>query len=328
MWERGLGPAVRWCVLALVIAGACPNPGAAQYSSDEGASFLLVPVGGGAIGLGQAMTAMTGNESAFWNPAGLAATDGSRLAVFRGDTELATSVAASALFSRLGVGTVGVSFLQMDLGDQEYKDRDKNLLGTLSARNHLAVLSVAASLAAGLDVGVNLKYVESGLTCRGLCSGVGSPASSYAVDAGVQYVPDTRTPLRLGAMVANVGPRFQFQNASQADPLPTRVRLALAVDVLDRLGDPELEGWLIVEVQDRPSYAGGSSLFFGSEIKAGGTDALFLRAGYAANSGPISGVGVGIGVRLERLDLSVARSLAVSNLGEAAPFTVSLAVGL
>jgi hypothetical protein len=267
---------------------------------------------------------MPGKESSFWNPAGLAPLSGSRLVLFRGDTEFATSVAASALFARPGVGTIGASYLQMDLGDQEYKDRDGNLLGTLSARNHLAIFSAAASLLDGLDLGVNFKYIESGVSCRGLCSGFGSPASSFAVDAGVQYEPLTDLPLRIGAMVANVGPRFQFQNASQSDPLPTRVRLALAFDILRHLGDPGLEGWLTVELQDRPNYKGGSSLFFGSELKAGRDDALFIRVGYAANSGPVTGAGVGLGLRLDRFDLAVARSLAIANVGETAPFNVSL----
>jgi hypothetical protein len=102
------------------------------------------------------------------------------------------------------------------------------------------------------------------------------------------------------------------------------VRLALAFDVLRHLGDPGLEGWLTVELQDRPSYKGGSSLFFGSEFKAGQNDALFIRVGYAANSGPVTGAGVGLGLRLDKFDLAVARSLAIANVGETAPFNVSL----
>jgi len=310
---------------ALVLLASIPNPGAAQTSSDEGAPFLLLPVGAGAVALGRAVTAMPGQESAFWNPAGLASVDRSRLLLLRADVVAGTSTAASALFARPGVGTLGISYLVLNEGDQEYTDAYDNLIGTIGFRNHLAVVSAAATVLPGLDVGLNFKVLQFRLSCRGMCSGVATTSTGYAMDAGLQWVPSRRVPLRLGAMVAHLGPRFQHENASQADPLPTRIRVAAAWDVLRQLGKDDLEGWVSVEVQDRPGYPGGRSFFVGSELAAGGREALFLRAGYATEGDQPGGAGIGFGLRSERFEISVAKSLAASTVAE--PINVSFSVG-
>jgi hypothetical protein len=311
--------------LALVLLASFQNPGAAQTSSDEGAPFLLLPVGADAVALGRAVTAMPGQESAFWNPAGLASVDRSRLVLLRADVVAGTSTAASALFAHPGIGTLGVSYLVLNEGDQDYKDSQNNLIGTIGFRNHLAVVSAAATVLPGLDVGVNFKVLQFRLSCRGMCSGVATASTGYAIDAGVQWVPGDGVPLRVGAMVAHLGPRFQHENASQADPLPTRIRIAAAYDVLRRLKKDDFQGWVTAELQDRPGYPGGTSLFVGSELAAGLRDALFLRAGYATDGDQPGGVGIGVGLRSEKFEISVAKSLAASTVAE--PINVSFSIG-
>jgi len=312
--------------LVVLLCAVAPCRAAAQGRSDEGAPFLLLPVGADAVAMGRAVTAMPGPESAFWNPAGLASVPGSRLVLLRGDVAAGSTTAASALFVRPGVGTLGISYLLLDAGDQEYTDLADNPVGTISLRNHLAVVSVAAHLLPGLEAGVNLKVVQFRLSCRGICNGIGTSSSTYAFDAGLQMVPSPGTPLRLGAMVAHLGPRFQHENASQADPLPTRIRVSAAYDVLGRLGRPDLEGWVTVELQDRLRGPGDPSVYVGSELAAGG--AFFLRAGYATDADQPGGASVGFGLRLEKYEVSVAKSLSSSILpGGSEPLNVSLSVG-
>src|SRR5690606_1521626 len=119
-------------ILALLLAAGFPGEALAQQSSDEGAAFLLFPVGAHAVALGRAVTAMPGSESAFWNPAGLAAVERSRLVLLRSDGAVGTTTAASALFGRRGVGTLGVSYLQLDAGDQEHTNVDGNVVGAIA----------------------------------------------------------------------------------------------------------------------------------------------------------------------------------------------------
>jgi hypothetical protein len=320
-------------MLALVLLAVLASALGAQEqepSSNEGALFLLLPVGAQAVATGRAMTAMQGPESAFWNPAGLAALGGSRVVLFRGDHAVGTATAISALFANPGVGTMGVSYLLLDIGDQELTDGDGNQLGTVSVRNHLGIASFAAHLLGRLDAGVNFKVVQFRLSCRGICPDAGTTATTYAVDAGIQLAPTRELPLRLGAMVAHVGPKLQVLNAEQADPLPARVRVAAAYDVLGKLeAAQDVQGWVAVEVQSRLREPGTLSLYVGTELQAGVVDALFLRAGYVAGDlGQEDGARVGLGLRYQRFDLAIAKSLAVSTLtGETEPVHVSFSIG-
>jgi len=309
----------------------------APGTSGEGAPFLLLPVGARSVSLGRAMTAAEGAEGAFWNPAGLAGAGRSQLVLFRGDQIAGTATALSALLARPGVGTLGVSYLLLDVGDQDLTDPNGNFLGTISVRNHLGVVSAAADLLEWLTLGVNFKVVQFRLSCRGSsCGDQGTTATTYAFDVGAQAEPLER--LRVGAMVAHVGPSLQVLNAEQADPLPSRIRVAAAYDVVHVFTESEaFAGWLSVEVQDRLRDLGVPSLYLGAEFTAGTVDALSLRAGYVLSdvlgriegADPEDGARVGLGVRYERLDLSIAKSLAVSGLtGETEPVHVTLAIGL
>jgi hypothetical protein len=317
---------VLWLTLVL---GADVAAQETTASSTEGALFLLLPVGAQGVSLGRAMTAMRGPESAFWNPAGLAAVDESRAVLFRGDHAVGTATALTVVGARPGVGTIGASYFLLDIGDQDLTDRDGNVLGTVSVRNHLGVLSAAARIVSGLDAGVNFKVVQFRLSCRGLCPDAGTTATTYALDAGFQFAPSGDVPLRFGAMVAHVGPRLQVLNAEQADPLPARVRVAAAYDLLSRIVErDDLRGWMTVEVQDRLRNPGNMSIFIGSELAAGTVDALYLRTGYVIGDlDQEDGARVGLGLRFQRFDLSIAKSLAVSTLtGETEPVHVTLSI--
>jgi hypothetical protein len=324
-------PASRSALAILFLALFAPGlSGQDNRSSTEGALFLLLPVGAQAVSMGRAMTAMQGTESVFWNPAGLASLDGSRAVLFRGDHAVGTATAISALFARPGVGTVGASYLLLDVGDQQLTDADGNVLGTVSVRNHLGIASVAARFFGRLDVGMNFKVVQFRLSCRGICPDAGTTATTYAIDAGVQLAPTADLPLRVGAMVAHVGPRLQVLNAEQADPLPSRARVAVAYDVLSQLAEArDVQGWVTVEVQDRLRDPGSLSLYLGSELQAGTGEALFLRAGYVASDvDQEDGARVGLGLRFQRFELGIAKSLAVSTLtGETEPVHVTFSIG-
>ena len=58
---------------------------ARRMPSTEGALFLILPVGAQGIAMGRAMTALPSQESAFWNPAGLAHVRDRRVFLYRGD---------------------------------------------------------------------------------------------------------------------------------------------------------------------------------------------------------------------------------------------------
>lgn len=318
----------RWVAVAFgAMAVGAPGHATGQGTAGEGAIFLVLPVGAHGVSLGRAMTAMSGQESVFWNPAGLAGLDRSRIVLVRGQSVIGTHTGVSTLFVRPGVGTLGASYLLWDAGEEEQRDAEGNFRGTEFLRNHIAVVSGAARFLDRVDAGVNLKLVRFRRSCRGACFNPATSAGTVAVDAGVQVTPTPGGPLRIGAMIAHLGSRFQHENAEQADPLPTRVRLALAYDVLGAwTRRPGLEGWLTVELQDRVLERAPLALFVGSEVVAGTHDRLYLRAGYVATDpDQAGGAAVGFGLRLDSFELSVTKSLVEAGLtGATEPFTAAL----
>jgi hypothetical protein len=315
-------------VLLLCLALLAAAPGAsAQESSVEGGIFLLLPVGAQGVALGRAMTWVEGSEGAFWNPAGLAGVNRSQATIFRSDHVAGTATALSALWTHPSIGTLGFSYLLLDAGDIEQRDDLGNPTGFITIRDHLGIISAATRLTDALSAGLSFKMIRFQHSCRGICPDRGTTATTYAVDAGVQGIPMER--LRVGAMVAHLGPRLQALNAEQADPLPTRLRVAAAYDVLRAVtGSEELSGWLAVEYEDRLRNLGTGSVYVGTEVVAGQVDALALRAGYVwSELDQEDGGRVGLGLSYERFDLSIAKSLAVSTLtGETEPIHVTFAI--
>lgn len=292
----------------------------------EGALFLLLPVGAQGVSLGRAMTSVPGSESAFWNPAGLAAVDENRLLVFRGNHLVGEATAISMLFPRQPLGVFGISYQLLDEGEQDLKDREGNVLGTINVRSHIGVASFATPLADWLYAGVNFKLVQFNLGCRGQCPGVGVRSTGWAVDAGLQARPFASVPLRLGAMFAHLGPDFQVENADQADPLPTRIRVSAGYELLTHFVESDdLTLWFNVEVENRWSDPGDApSYYLGAELMAGRGDILFVRTGFQAGEiGVSDGFAVGVGLRYQQFELGLAKNLAGSITGESEPVFVS-----
>jgi hypothetical protein len=213
----------------------------------------------------------------------------------------------------------------VELGEQEGTDGEGNVVGTLSNRNHLAIVSVATSFLGRVNFGFNFKVLQFRQSCRGLCLDAGVTATNYAVDAGVQLAGLAGLPLRLGVMAAHVGPRYQFHNEEQADPLPTRVRFAAAYDV----DGPEVPGTdlrltLAGEVEDRWRNPGSPAVYLGSQFTAAVEQALLqLRAGYVWNGDHVDGAAVGVAIHYDRFDLGIAKSLAANITQDVEPVHVS-----
>lgn len=294
--------------------GATPpaqEAGSQARTSDEGALFLLLPIGAQGVGLGRAMTALSSSESAFWNPAGLADLESSRLLVTHGEHVAGDATGISVILAGQEPGALGVSYQLLDVGTQDITDDDQNVLGTITIRSHQALLSGAIPLGTRIRVGANVKALQSRVSCRGQCSDPEVSATTYAADVGVQARPLVGRPLRVGVMLAHLGPRFQVENAEQADPLPARVRLGAAYDVLEGLVEDDMVMNVVIELEDRLRNPGNVSIFFGGEFVAGIQDQVFVRGGYiVGNRNQTDGAAVGFGVRYERFEFGIARSLA------------------
>jgi hypothetical protein len=320
-------PAVALILLLVCAPTLAPSSLLAQGDAPEGGIFLLLPVGAKAVSLGRAMTAQPGGESVFWNPAGLGELDAGQVLLYRGDyVGDLRGMAASGLLSQGGVGAIALTYQLLDVGDQLLTDEQGNVLGTISVRNHLGVASVATRIWDRLNLGFNFKVVQFRQSCRGQCLDAGVTATTYAVDAGLQITDLAGLPLRLGAMIAHAGPKFQVRNEEQADPLPTRMRFSATYEVLGQLvAVPGVELHVIGEVEDRWRHPGSPALYMGTEFGALVEDALLLvRAGYVRGNGEqLDGAAVGVGLRYARFELGVAKSLAANIADETEPLHVT-----
>lgn len=297
-------------------------------SSTEGGLTLLLPIGAKAVGLGRAVTASQGSESAFWNPAGLARLDKGRFVVLRGNSLVGDATAFSLVLARQPLGTLTLSYQLLDLGDQDYVDKDQNILGTVSFRNHLGIISFATQVLPWLDTGVNFKVFQVRETCRGQCDVSGVTGTTYLLDAGLLASPVENVPFRLGLMVAHAGPDLQLINVEQADPLPTRLRAAGSYEVLHHFLDrDDMEIWATAELEDRLSDLGSPVLYLGAEFAAGRGDQIFVRTGYGqGQTGQPAGIAVGLGIMYQQFEIGIGKALSSSGLEDSQPAQITFGV--
>lgn len=321
----------RWVILLLMMVTplSVAEPAAAQdASAGEGALYLLLPVGPKGVSVARAMTALSGPESVWWNPAGLAGLDHSMIGLTRSEEEITGEATAfSGLLQSDRLGILGLSYLLVDLGDEEIRDSEGNFLGQLSLRYHTGILSAATSVLDNVALGLNFKVIQSRQACRGQCLDAGVTATTYAFDAGAQWRDVAGSGVTLGAALAHAGPSLQVVNEEQADPLPTRIRMAASYDVLRRwVSVPNLAGVVTVEIEDRWSDPGDPAVYAATEIAAGANPSIALRAGYAWGAAlQVDGAGVGVGIRYESFDMGISKSLASGGLaGQNEPIHFSL----
>lgn len=287
---------------------------------------LLFPVGARAVSLGNSLTARTGADALFVNPAGLAQLRRDEFRVHNADTELESSNAFGVAFRLKGAGVVGLSYRLVDYGESQATDPQGTPTGTLRSLDHFLVASFATSMAAGVTAGISYKLFQFRHDCSGFCEGGGFAATTHAVDFGVQYHPRLWPALQLGASVTHMGLSLQVLNAEQADPTPTRLRVGGAYELMHHFTtDTTTALWASLDVAG--SWRDGVEPRAGAGVELVLDETIFVRAGYATGSGRDSGTGVGLGLRYDRFELGIARSFAgAAALGQD-PFQITFAVG-
>lgn len=286
---------------------------------------LLIPVGAQSVALGRATTSATTPDAVFGNPAGVAGLEGSHFVVHH-SSMITQASAFSLLFTPSGVGTVGLSYELVDEEEIEQTDEQGRTIGAVTLRHHVLVGTFGTTLASWLSAGINYKFYQMRIGCRGTCEDLQIAATTHAVDVGIRIHPERIPGLRLGATASNMGFPLQVINAKQADPLPVRLRLGMAYEVLRHLQPVEdIELWWAVEVIENWNDRGAPTASVGVELAA--RDAVFLRAGYVPGEGLGTGAAIGIGVHYDRITVSVSRSFA-SSLLETAEDPVQFSLGL
>lgn len=293
----------------LLAALAISSRAAAQGGvSEDGALFLLLPVGAQTVGMGQATVAeRLGSESLWANPAAIARLDKREAAIHHSETIAARGDVITVLLPSRRLGAFAASVNILDFGNQQITDAGGNPVGVVLPRNLLFAGSFGAVLGKSFSIGVTYKRLQYRVDCSGQCTNVSTfSASSSAVDFGAQYDVPGDTTVRLGAAVRNVGTRLQINDREEASPLPARIEVGLSY----RLAfirryvsdiDVRVAGDVVAtEKADDPSARIGADLTYQKTVH--------LRAGYIANDADGANAALGFGLGAGRLLFDIART--------------------
>ncbi|KUG26533.1 hypothetical protein ASZ90_003623 [hydrocarbon metagenome] len=181
-----------------------------------GAEQLLIPVGARGIATGGSMLAtLTGLESIYYNPAGLARHEGAE-AMFSYMSYLADiNVSYFAASANLGdFGSIALSFKSFDFGDIPVTTiQFPDGTGETYSPTFLTVgLSYSKIITDRISVGTTFKLITEEI--------VNTSATGFAVDFGVQY--RFSESLFLGASVKNIGSNMVYsgQDLQQKTDIP------------------------------------------------------------------------------------------------------------
>ncbi len=188
--------------------------------------WVLFPYGARASGMGKAFTAEgEGIEAVHWNPAGLASLGGREVLLSHMENVVDHRVEfLTYAFPGGEWGSFAFSIYLDHLGQpiQEVDDSGE-VLGTIGVWDNFWGLSYATPVTGRIDFGANLKLLLSKLA-----DVVGY---STAFDVGLRYRPTDA--LALAFTLRNQGPKLQYIDAYQADPIAGRAVLGARYEILD-----------------------------------------------------------------------------------------------
>lgn len=235
---------LRWLQVALLLllAQAFVSQARAQIGGSA-VVFLMIEPDSRAAGMGNTGVAIADNANAiFWNPAGLADQVGTEIGLTHSNwlPEFKAGIFYEYLVAKHhipGWGTLGAHLTYLFLGEHEYRDAQNNLLGDFRSYDLAAGLSYGFKVGRDLSLGTGLRLIYSNLANVVVGLQETNPGISVGVDLGVLY----RTPrfflgtsdaqYSVGFNLANMGPKIQYSDSEQSDPIPTNVRLGHALQI-------------------------------------------------------------------------------------------------
>jgi hypothetical protein len=322
---------VRPHLRTLAVAGLAGTTfsGALQaQGTEDGALFLLLPVGAETVGMAQATVAeRLGSESVWSNPAAIGSGRSREIAIHHSETIAARGDVVTLLLPKKGLGTFALSANLLDFGNQQITDSEGVPIGLVLPRNIMFAGTFGTSIGKGLAVGMTYKRLQYRVDCSGQCADVSTfSASASAVDFGAQYdVPGDST-VRLGAAVRNLGTKIQVNDRERAAPLPIRIevglsyRLAFLAKYVSDI-DARVAGDVLAnETADHPSARIGADVTYQKTVH--------LRGGWIANDTDGANAAVGFGLGTGRLVFDIARTFGgLSEDAGKTPTYVSLKFG-
>ncbi len=274
------------CALLIFAAVACQAQDIPERAGTSGLSFLKIGIGARAIGMGEAFTAISGDiNSIYWNPAGLAQTQGGNLTFMHNWWFWDMSSDFLAVAFKVRKNTVGISLTSSRVPGIELRDKPTaEPIGTFDAQD----LALAASFARGFigfDVGITIKWLYEKIYTQ--------QASGLGFDIGGTYFLNNK--LQFGTVLSNLGAKMKFQEAEFSLPLVYRLGMVY------RTKEDHLDGDIILGLDLVKPHDNDWKLHSGIEYSYNKT--LALRMGYELGYDDKSfSFGLGLGYEGYKID--------------------------
>ncbi len=190
--------------LMLLLVVGLSYAGNPEKKGTAGAEELLIPMGARGTALaGAALANITGVDAIYWNPAGLANTDGAVEAMFSYMKYIADiNVTYGAVGVKTSFGSIGVSFQSLSFGDIPITTEwSPNGTGSYYSPIYMTIgATYSRAMTDRIFVGVNAKFISESI--------MQVSATTYALDMGVQYL--TEMGVKLGVALKNLGAPIEF----------------------------------------------------------------------------------------------------------------------
>ena len=221
-----------------------------NYAQGEAAvPFLLLAPDSRAGGIGESGTGLADNSAAiFWNPAGIAFLTGTELSITHSNWLPAFNLDLfyDYLTYRTYVedigGSITGSITYMNFGEfVRTGPVDPTPIGTFRSFDAALTLGYATKLGTDWGLGLNFRVIHSRLSDEAVGEEQGTGvATSVSFDIAGMWRPSTLNifgaefgnRFSIGANLSNLGPKINYIDQAQADPIPTNFRLGFAFQLL------------------------------------------------------------------------------------------------
>ncbi|MCH7827667.1 MAG: PorV/PorQ family protein [Bacteroidetes bacterium] len=236
-------------VILIIFLGVLPK-GIYAQGGETAVPFLLLAPDSRAGGMGESGTGLADNSAAiFWNPAGIGFLKGKELSITHSNwlPQFNLDLFYDYLTYRQYVeslnGSITASITYLNFGEfVRTGPDDPTPLGTFNSFDAAITLGYATKISDDMGLGFNFRLIHSRLSDQpvALEQGTGT-ATSISFDVGWMWRPaefnipllgDLSKKFSLGINLSNLGPKINYIDQAQADPIPTNLRVGMAFQLL------------------------------------------------------------------------------------------------
>lgn len=170
------------------------------------ASFLEIPAGASAIGMGGAYVSVSSDASSlFWNPAGISSINQYEAVLVQTSWIADTKYNFAGLVIPLGsLGNIGLSYTSLSMDDMKVRTVEKpEGTGEYFSAGDLAIgISYSRNLSDRFSIGFTGKFIQQKIWHMS--------ATAFAIDAGTKFRTDLFGGMVIGASIFNFGTPMQL----------------------------------------------------------------------------------------------------------------------